>query len=132
MSILDRFAVPGTAAIVTGEGEAVMAEMVHEGDLVAGHFAEAIGGDFGRFAAVAVAAQVGADDAVDLRQFGGDTGPERAGLREAVEEKERRAVAGFGPGDLRAVEGGGAVGEAGDGHGVLPLLLVKPQALFLR
>ena len=81
------------AAVVAGEHEALVAERRHDLDHVLRHRALGVGGVLrvgGRLAAVAVAAQVGADDGEALGQRRRHAVPHGVGLRIAVQEQERR------------------------------------------
>jgi hypothetical protein len=101
------------AAIVAGDGEALEAEVRHDRDVVVGHRAlgvrlVVVGGR--RLGAVAVAAQIGADDRERVRQPRRDRMPHRVRLRVAVEQQQRRAAAA-----VTDVDGPGA---GVDGRGV--------------
>src|SRR5262249_52561934 len=80
------------AAIVPGDGEAVVAESRHERDEVGGHGAlRAVAGGAG---AVAVAREIRHDDGEARREPRRDRVPGGAALRIAVEEEQRRPAAG--------------------------------------
>lgn len=70
------------AAIVPGEREPVVPERVGERDHVGGHGALGIGqpGRVGRFAAVPVTAEVGAEHGVVRGEVGGHVPPHQVGL----------------------------------------------------
>jgi hypothetical protein len=84
------------AAVVTDHPEPIEPERRHRRDLVAGQRAHAVGrvvGCAGRLAARAVAAQVGGDDREPLSERGGHPVPHEVGLRDAVQQQDRRPVA---------------------------------------
>ena len=92
------------AAIVADDGELVEAEALHDLDLIERHRALRVVGVIlavRRLAAVAVAAQVGHDDRVVLRQVGRDEPHRDVRLRRAVHQQQRRAGAGVHQVDLR-------------------------------
>ncbi|CAM4468875.1 hypothetical protein NONI108955_31735 [Nocardia ninae] len=101
---------------MAGEGEASVAEGAGDGDDVGGHGALGVGGavDVGGLVAVAVTAQVGADDGVVGGEVGGDVAPHEVGLREAVQQHDGAARAAdrdiefdlVGDGDPLVVESG--------------------------
>ena len=84
------------AAIVSHHREAVEAEMLHQLDLVLRHGALGIVDvllAICRLAAVAIAAQVGGDDGVFLRQFGRHAEPGQVRQRSAVDQQQGRPAA---------------------------------------
>jgi hypothetical protein len=82
------------AAIVTGDHEALISELLHHLDEVACHLAEAeidvVGTRIGQ-RAVAIASQIGKNDMVLLRQLCSDLVPAGVVFRIAVNEQKRRA-----------------------------------------
>ncbi|MEH2482468.1 hypothetical protein V1282_005825 [Nitrobacteraceae bacterium AZCC 2146] len=83
------------AAIVTGHAKALMAERVHQQDLIQRHAALGIGvvvlSAFG-FAAVAIASKVGSDHGKMVRQRRCDFAPCHMGLRMTVEQQQGRSL----------------------------------------
>src|ERR1700761_3992923 len=124
---------------MTHHGEALVAEFAHDEDLVVGHRAfgvRVVSRTARRFAAVAVAAQVGEDDHVVFGQDGGDVVPHHVGLRVAVQEQDGGACMvaadkGVDPYPSRGKSD--SLEQVGQGDGHTPLLppsrsgLISPQ-----
>ncbi|GAB3957359.1 hypothetical protein GCM10027614_72640 [Micromonospora vulcania] len=81
------------APVVPGQREALVAERTGQRHDVGGHRALGVPGAVGvdGLVAVAVPAQVGADDRVVGGQVGRDVPPHEVGLREAVQQHDRAA-----------------------------------------
>lgn len=103
------------AAVVPADVEGLVAELVHDGDEVAGHSALRIGFDgagAGGLGGLAIAAKVRDHEGVVVEELGGDSVPDVSALWEAVEEEEswarRIGVATFEAVDvyLRVILGG--------------------------
>ncbi len=104
--MVERHAVgDAPAAVVPGDGEAVMAKLRHDTDEVGRHRPFRVGAVV-RIAAglaeFAVAAQVGGDDGEAFGQRGSDLVPHDVRLRVAVDQQQRRAAAAGPIGDLDA------------------------------
>jgi hypothetical protein len=108
------------APVVPSQREALVAERTGERDDVCRHRALGVGGT-GRvrgLVARAVAAQVGTDHGVVIRQVRCDVPPHQVRLREAVQKHDRIARSANGRVQRDAVGDGDALGvEAGDDHG---------------
>ncbi len=94
------------AAVMAGDKEFAIAELLHDLDLVLRHrperivdvvFAAIVGAD-----AVAIAAQISGHDMKALGQSAGDLAPGGVGQRIAVQQQQRRAVAAMAQIDPRA------------------------------
>ena len=101
--VVERHAVgDASAAVVAGDGEAVVPERAHQRHLVLRHAALGVG-DMAlpavRLAAVAVAAQVGRDHGEALRQRRRDLAPGHVRLGMAVQQEQRRSAAADGGAD---------------------------------
>src|SRR5688500_6751405 len=84
------------AAIVTGDTEAIEAELFHDRDLIAGQGAHRVGGMVWaarRLAAGTEAAQIAGHDREVPSQSRGDLVPHQVRLREAMQQQEPRSVA---------------------------------------
>jgi len=82
------------AAIVSGDHEALESELPHHGDDIGCHRPLGVRrmvGQRGRATAVAVAAQVGADDREPLGEPRRNVPPHQMRLRKAVQQHQRRA-----------------------------------------
>src|SRR3546814_762946 len=95
--MVERHAVAGaTATIVADHMETPEAKLPHQQNLITGHGTEGIVAvirQLRRLVAVAIAAQVSADHRVAACQHRRDMRPHGLGLREAVQQQERWAVA---------------------------------------
>src|SRR4051794_11144310 len=94
--MVERHAIStATAAVVTDHGEALEAEGLHRLDLIARHGALGIGLVIRcrrRLPAVAVAAQIGADDCVALGEFRRHLVPHGMRLRMSMQQKDGRSA----------------------------------------
>src|SRR6185369_17351030 len=117
------------AAVMPRDGEALEAEMAHEGDLVPRH------GPFGiwlvvrrrrRLAAAAIAAQIRRDHGEIPRQPRRDLVPHDMGLGMAMEQQQRRPGAAMTQADLDLAGLDGGEGEAFE-HGRVLSRKVLPQ-----
>ena len=107
------------APVVPSQREALVAERTGERDDVRGHRALGVGrtGRVRGLVARAVAAQVGADHGVVLRQLRCDVPPHQVRLRKAVQKHDRIARPAKGRVQRDALGDGDALGlEAGDDH----------------
>src|SRR6516225_826976 len=118
------------AAVVSGDKELAVAELVHDLDLVLRHrperiidvvFAGVIWAD-----AVAITAQIGCDDMKTLGQAWGDLVPGDMGQRDAVQQPQRRAVAAVPQMDSCAAGLDFRAGEALE-HPLSPVLGLKAE-----
>ena len=103
------------AAVMPGDGEALEAELAHEGDLVARHGPLGIGLVIGRrrrLGAVAIAAQIRRDHGEVPRQPGRDSVPHDMGLGMAVQQQQRRAGPAMAQPDVDLAGLDGGEGEA--------------------
>jgi hypothetical protein len=105
---------------MAGDGEALVAESGHQLDELGGHLPLGIAlapWAAGRGIGLAVAAEVGCDDAVGAGEVRGDPLPAEMGLGEAVEEEQRRAGASLGDEVGRLPYDVTLVLESRQGHG---------------
>ena len=108
IGVIQRHAMGGApTTVVAHQIKAGKAQMLHQRNHIGAHFAKGIGRHALRFAAVAIAAQIGADHLPPRRhQLWGNIGPHRVGLGKAVQQQHRRAVTGAHISDRGATQAG--------------------------
>src|SRR5262249_4626966 len=116
--VVERHAVRDpAAAVVAAYEEFLVAERAHDLDLILRHRALGVAGVIGlavRLLAVAVAAEVGGDDAEALRELGRDLVPDDVGLRVAVQQQQRRPHTALDEVDRRAARPDAPLPESGE------------------